>query len=278
MAEMADAGASLEHIRIAVRYLECEQSKDADRRAKRSAQKQKERDLEKESRATVARQDSDNAATVAPVSQIVADEPRAVIPPEHTHASACVFPVGMFNNIPLEDTPLPSVGPQAEKPKRHSGSCLPKDWSPSESLFAYGRQQGLDDSHTAEILENMRLWAHSNANRAIARKADWEGTMQGAIRRDAAKFKARAGPTKEKFRNGHMELMINDIRKQHDAINGNGDMRAILDVEVLLGKKEPTMPNGSKINAFDDAEAGRDAGVSGLNGGILPFGPRGFIR
>ena len=45
MAEMADAGASLEHIRIAVRYLEAERTKDADRRAASAFRTAKRRKL-----------------------------------------------------------------------------------------------------------------------------------------------------------------------------------------------------------------------------------------
>jgi hypothetical protein len=58
---MKDAGAPMEAILIAVEALEAEQTRDADRRAKRAAQKRKER----ECRATVARQSHDVDATVA---------------------------------------------------------------------------------------------------------------------------------------------------------------------------------------------------------------------
>jgi hypothetical protein len=146
------------------------------------------------------------------------DEPRAVIPPAHIHASAPVCSNGssLRSEPSREDTPLPSVGPQVEKTeKKSTGRTLPKDWVPSESLFAYGRQQSLTDGQTAEILENMRLWAHSNANRAIARKADWDGTMQGAIRRDAAKFKARASPQRSNGRGGAAHMLEDLLEKRN---------------------------------------------------------------
>ena len=92
-------------------------------------------------------------------------------------------------------TPLPSVGPQGGSPRsRSSGCALPDDWMPPEELFVYGSDNGLDRTQTAEILENMRLWAQANRNRPIARKADWIATMKGAIRRDAVKVRARVGP------------------------------------------------------------------------------------
>lgn len=122
-------------------------------------------------------------------------------PYKDNRAGAGVFPVGISNDIPPIDSPLPSEGPQAEK--RKSGTCLPEDWSPPEELFAYGAEQGLSREQTGSILEDMRIWAVANRNRAVARKADWNLTAKGFIRRDAAKFKARAGPRSEpKFKNG----------------------------------------------------------------------------
>lgn len=120
-------------------------------------------------------------------------------------------------------TPLPSVGPQAdvegEKRKRSSGSSLPADWSPPDELFTYGETLGLTRDQSAEIIERMRLWAHGNKNRAVARKADWIATMQGALRRDAPRFKARAGPTQrpEKPYNPTYGELLDALRNQpHD--------------------------------------------------------------
>lgn len=107
-------------------------------------------------------------------------------------------------------TPLPSEGPQSEK--RKSGTCLPEDWTPPEELFAYGAEQGLTRSQTASILEDMRIWAVSNRNRAVARKADWNLTAKGFIRRDAKRLSARAGPN---GRGGFATLLAESLAESH---------------------------------------------------------------
>jgi uncharacterized protein YdaU (DUF1376 family) len=73
-----------------------------------------------------------------------------------------------------------------DKKKDNSrGTALPGDWQPAASLFAYGRNEGLTDAEVRSAAENMRLWAKANSNRAVGRKADWDATFQGWLRRDA---------------------------------------------------------------------------------------------
>ena len=158
-------------------------------------------------------------------------------------------------------TPLPSVGPQAEtkpeNPKRSSGSALPADWSPSEDLFAYGATLGLSRDQSAEILERMRLWAVGNKNRAVARKADWTSTMQGALRRDAAKFQARAGPARADPRDGLATVFretlarVRDDERRQNETCGDGDVRSL-----------PVVSAQPRPDGFD---------VSGLLGGLKRF-------
>ena len=145
-------------------------------------------------------------------------------------------------------TPLPSVGPQA---KRSSGSSLPADWSPPEELFTYGATLGLTRDQSSEIIERMRLWAHGNKNRAVARKADWIATMQGALRRDAPRFKARAGPSRHDHRDGlamafreTMERVKKDERQ--GKAGGNGD---VLSLSVV---SEKPGPNGFDVGGLLD--------------------------
>lgn len=154
-------------------------------------------------------------------------------------------------------TPLPSVGPQAEKPKRVSGSALPQDWSPPEDLFAYGATLGLSRDQSAEILERMRLWAVANRNRAVARKSDWTSTMQGALRRDAAKFQARAGPARADPRDGLATVFretlarVRDDERRQNETGGDGDVRSL-----------PVVSAQPRADGFD---------VGGLLGGLKRF-------
>ena len=46
---------------------------------------------------------------------------------------------------------------------------------------------GLTKVDVLGFAEDMRLWALSNANRAVARKANWSTTFMGWLRREAAK-------------------------------------------------------------------------------------------
>jgi hypothetical protein len=64
----------------------------------------------------------------------------------------------------------------------------------------------------------MRLWAHANSNRAVAKKANWGLAMQGALRRDAPKYRPRAGPAPPK-RNPTLaayESILEDRRNERD--------------------------------------------------------------
>ena len=84
----------------------------------------------------------------------------------------------------------PSTKESGLLPKNNSGkktngrgTCLPENWQPSESDLEYGRSLGLNDTSITHMAEEMRLWAQSNSNRAIARKADWNATFKGWMRR-----------------------------------------------------------------------------------------------
>lgn len=108
---------------------------------------------------------------------------------EIPHTPKEINPSGLEKEISKEKAPL--------KGGQKKGSCLPEDWQPSESLFAYGTALSLNRQQTADHLEDMRLWAHSNRNRGIARKDDWNKTAMAWLRREAKKPQARAGPMRK---------------------------------------------------------------------------------
>jgi hypothetical protein len=119
MDEMIEAGATIEHIRIAIRYLEAEQAKETERREKRAAQKRKERATND---ATVARQSPDNDATIVDVSQNVADGHDAY---KDNHASAPVSSNGSsLRSEPELITPDLKIGPPAEEVARSARLIL----------------------------------------------------------------------------------------------------------------------------------------------------------
>lgn len=75
-------------------------------------------------------------------------------------------------------------GTTRARPRRTAGTTLPEDWSPDEALVTYGIDLGFTRAQVMAAAEDMRLWARGNANRAVARKADWRATFQGWLRRN----------------------------------------------------------------------------------------------
>ena len=73
-----------------------------------------------------------------------------------------------------------------------SGKPLPEGWTPSkdDECYAYDKL-GLTPEDVQNLAEDMRLWAGANANRQIARKANWSLAFKGCMRREAAKMKGR---------------------------------------------------------------------------------------
>ncbi|MDE2096817.1 MAG: hypothetical protein KGL39_06180 [Patescibacteria group bacterium] len=67
------------------------------------------------------------------------------------------------------------------------GESLPAEWQPTCDDIDYGRRLGLSEQDIDGMLEDMKLWAGANANRQIARKADWHLAFKGWLRREAKK-------------------------------------------------------------------------------------------
>jgi hypothetical protein len=74
-----------------------------------------------------------------------------------------------------------------ENKKKNSGHALCDDWKPADDDYGYGNNLGLSRAQVDGFAEDMRLWARANANRAIGRKADWQATFRGWMRRESPK-------------------------------------------------------------------------------------------
>lgn len=79
------------------------------------------------------------------------------------------------------------VTPHDAPTSRTRGTKIPADWEPSEDLFDYCRQLGFSNTQTREGGLAMREWAIANSNRAVARKASWDLTFKGWMRRQQPK-------------------------------------------------------------------------------------------
>jgi hypothetical protein len=84
------------------------------------------------------------------------------------------------------------------KQKPATGHRLPSDWQPKQREIEEGHRLGFTDADITRKAGEMRTWAGANANRAIARKADWDLTFLGWLRREAE----RKGPRKPQWRSG----------------------------------------------------------------------------
>lgn len=90
-----------------------------------------------------------------------------------------------------------------QKRKSAAGAALPADWSPSNDDLAYAVNLGRTPPQVAADLEEMRLWAASNSNRAIARKANWNTTFRAWMLRNS----------KKENRNGSSENLVTVARR-----------------------------------------------------------------
>lgn len=84
---------------------------------------------------------------------------------------------------------------QEKEPKkeRSRGSRIPPDWTPNVGHVAAGKKLGFTESQIVEQAEDMRLWAHSNEHRAVARKSDWDLTFLAWMRRNKPNGAAKNG-------------------------------------------------------------------------------------
>lgn len=103
-------------------------------------------------------------------------------------------PSPVFPSLPAEAQDTPK---NARAQTRTQGRTLPDDWEPTEKHRAEAERLGRDPEWLERQAEAMRLWATGNANRAVARKADWNATFLGWIRREHERSppaQARASP------------------------------------------------------------------------------------
>lgn len=70
-----------------------------------------------------------------------------------------------------------------EPKKRNAGRTLPPDWKPNARHHDLARSFNRPLGWINEEATKMREWAEANANRAVARKANWDLTFTGWLRR-----------------------------------------------------------------------------------------------
>src|ERR1700723_3718914 len=83
----------------------------------------------------------------------------------------------------------------------------------------------LTDSQIDDMAEDMRLWAGANANRQIARKANWSMAFKSWMRREAAKQgKINGTGTSAVTAAGQRVIARAEARERDEHIANRGDL------------------------------------------------------
>lgn len=107
------------------------------------------------------------------------------------------------------------------KKERKRGQKIPPEWQPNVGHFAAGKKLGFTPAGVLEQAEDMRLWAHSNDHRAVARKSDWNLTFLSWLRRNKPKG------------NGHGNGARNDLMAAFDKLIATEDRDGQGDADLL---------------------------------------------
>jgi hypothetical protein len=134
-----------------------------------------------------------NSRTCSPISETENGSPK---PSTTSHNRAHVH-----QPEPPAISSLDSIT-KKENNKKNSGHALRDDWKPADDDYGYGNNLGLSRSQVDGFAEDMRLWARANANRAVGRKADWQATFHGWMRREAPKA-SKQHTFSEKMQSGY---------------------------------------------------------------------------
>lgn len=202
--------------------------------------------------------------------------PKSVTEPEpyKETASARVCSNGSsFQSEPIDIKPTPLVLSKAKLKPAVRKSSLREDAQPSDADKRLASEAGVSGS---EFRDEWRAFRDHHCSRGNLMK-NWHLAWSTWLR-NSRRFKARAGPVNgQKYRNGHMELAVNEMREDYAKCNGNHDGKPVFDVEVFLGKKpREARPgdDGASLDARNDAEAPGELDFGGVDGTNLPLGPR----
>jgi hypothetical protein len=148
---------------------------EVQRRDREETETETETETEKESAATAA--PADAAPSPGREERAQAPTPREP-PPRPPQTSRRV---------------APREGVAEKKGGKISGSLCPDDFRPSREHYAAGSELGLTPSEVDNICSRMHDWSHANANRDVAKKADWSLTLFNFIRTNNSNAKKPRG-------------------------------------------------------------------------------------
>jgi uncharacterized protein YdaU (DUF1376 family) len=125
-----------------------------------------------------------------------------------------------------DDTPKESASAVAPATAK-KGARLPDDWEPKDSHMQLAAKLGKGVSWMQGEADAMREWALGNANRAVARKASWDMTFNGWLRRAAERQQARNGNGSKPTRGENIDAAFNQLFGELTDDDTSHDLRRI---------------------------------------------------
>lgn len=161
--------------------------------------------------------------------------------------------------------PSPKENPLRGQKKR--GTLCPEDFFPTESHFRKGATYGFDRDRVEAEADQMRDWSHANANRVIARKADWGRTFFGWMKNAAERDPPKNTPADRRARQDAMFAALNEkMGIDHD------EPSETLRLDNPAGAFDLSEPDGAIAGGLCAEPGLFDGGLSGIRGSV-PDGP-----
>jgi hypothetical protein len=142
------------------------------------------------------------------------------------HVTASRAPAPLTSFLPNLLSKEESKKERKKEGVSNRGERLSADWQPNFAHYAEAAKSGQSAAWVDRLADDMRVWAEANANRQIARKANWDQTFTGWLRREIRKLSpgdhngTHLGPTARAAR-----ALIAELRAK-EAAEAMGTVRA----------------------------------------------------
>jgi hypothetical protein len=142
------------------------------------------------------------------------------------HVTASRAPAPLTSFLPNLLSKEESKKERKKEGVSNRGERLSADWQPNFAHYAEAAKSGQSAAWVDRLADDMRVWAEANANRQIARKANWDQTFTGWLRRELRKLSpgdhngTHLGPTARAAR-----ALIAELRAK-EAAEAMGTVRA----------------------------------------------------
>ncbi len=122
-----------------------------------------------------------------------------------------------------------------DSPSRRGEVC-PLDFKPTQEHFTAGIRAGLSYDQILELAQDMIRWSHANANRDVARKANWNMTFFNWMKDNRSTKNGSRGP--RAFQNDELSLSKAADRLIEQAERGEFTIRPRPSLEAPRGEDD----------------------------------------